>query len=93
MKLMSGNNFFQYGKYAIGEVALVCKMEQGEFDQDMVIYFTESEEYRTKVAAHNLLAANNHLQLIRSYKLNAIISLIRLLIVCPLIKMRIPIHK
>ena len=38
----------------------------------MIIYFTESEEYRKLVASHNLLAGKNHLLFIKSYKSSAI---------------------
>ena len=44
---------------------------EGKFDMEMIIYFTESEDYRIKVAAHNLLAVGNHLQIIKGYQKNA----------------------
>lgn len=44
---------------------------QGSFNEDMVIYFTESEDYRKRVAAHNLLATGNHAALVREYKRQA----------------------
>lgn len=44
----------------------------GKFTQEMIIYFTESEEYRKQVASHNLLAGKNHLLFINAYKDNAI---------------------
>ncbi len=37
----------------------------------MIAYFSTSEEYRKKVAVHNLLASTNHLALATSYKANA----------------------
>ena len=43
-----------------------------KFTKDMIIYFTENEEYRKQVASHNLLAGKNHLLFITSYKENAI---------------------
>lgn len=45
---------------------------QGKFTPEMIIYFTESEEYRKLVASHNLLAGKNHLLFIKSYKSSAI---------------------
>mgnify|MGYP000197502378 FL=1 len=45
---------------------------QGKFNQEMLIYFTESEEYRKQVASHNLLAGKNHLLFVNAYKTNAI---------------------
>ncbi len=44
----------------------------GKFTPEMIIYFTESEEYRKQVASHNLLAGKNHLLFINAYKDNAI---------------------
>ncbi|NER15483.1 hypothetical protein GWK08_18660 [Leptobacterium flavescens] len=44
---------------------------KGTFNEDMVTYFTESNDYKTKVAAHNVLASNNHLRSVQGYKLNA----------------------
>ncbi len=44
---------------------------QGRFTPEMIIYFTESEEYRKQVASHNLLAGKNHLLFITAYKNNA----------------------
>lgn len=44
----------------------------GKFTPEMVIYFTESEEYRKQVASHNLLAGKNHLLFIKAYKNNAV---------------------
>ena len=44
----------------------------GKFTPEMIIYFTESEEYRKQVASHNLLAGKNHLLFVNAYKTNAI---------------------
>ena len=44
----------------------------GKFTPEMIIYFTESEEYRKQVASHNLLAGKNHLLFIKAYKDNAV---------------------
>lgn len=44
----------------------------GKFTPEMIIYFTESEEYRKQVASHNLLAGKNHLLFINAYKNNAV---------------------
>ena len=41
---------------------------QGKVNQDMIIYLTESEDYRKRVAAHNLLAAKNHLLFVTIFK-------------------------
>ncbi|MCK0180088.1 hypothetical protein MWU50_12365 [Flavobacteriaceae bacterium S0862] len=37
----------------------------------MIVYFTESEDYRKRVALHNMLASNNHLAMIKNYKIQA----------------------
>ncbi len=47
-------------------------LSQGKFSEEMIIYFTESEDYRKRVAAHNILAAGNHLNMTKQYKLNAV---------------------
>lgn len=44
----------------------------GKFTPEMIIYFTESEEYRKQVASHNLLAGKNHMLFVTAYKSNAI---------------------
>lgn len=44
----------------------------GKFTPEMIIYFTESEEYRKQVASHNLLAGKNHMLFVSAYKDNAI---------------------
>ena len=43
----------------------------GKFTPEMIIYFTENEEYRKQVASHNLLAGKNHMIFIKAYKENA----------------------
>ncbi|WP_298517534.1 DUF6090 family protein [uncultured Kordia sp.] len=48
---------------------------QQKFNQDMIAYFSTSEDYRKKVAAHNLLASKNHLLIVTSYKANAKVML------------------
>ena len=45
---------------------------QGNFTDDMILYFSESEEYRKQVASHNLLAGKNHMLFISAYYDNAI---------------------
>lgn len=44
---------------------------QGKVTDDMISYFSTSEDYRKKVAAYDVLAAGNHLLLIKSYTENA----------------------
>ena len=44
----------------------------GKFTPEMIIYFTESEEYRKQVASHNLLAGKNHMLFVTTYKDNAV---------------------
>ena len=44
---------------------------QQKLTDEMIIYFSESEDYRKRVASHNVLAANNHLRFIQAYKQNA----------------------
>ena len=41
---------------------------QGKSNDEMMMYFTESKEYKIQVAAHNLLAVKNHLKFITGYK-------------------------
>jgi len=41
-------------------------------NNDMIHYFTESDEFKVQVAAHNLLAVKNHLQFVTGYRDNAI---------------------
>ena len=43
----------------------------GKYSPEMIIYFTESEEYRKQVASHNLLAGKNHLLFVTAFKGNA----------------------
>ena len=43
----------------------------GKFNEEMIVYFTESEDYRKRVALHNMLASNNHLAMIKNYKIQA----------------------
>ena len=45
---------------------------QGELTEEMITYFMDDQEYLNRVAAHNVLAAQNHLRFARIYKLNAI---------------------
>ena len=61
------NNIETYKKYN-----WYVNWTMGKFTKDMIIYFTENEEYRKQVASHNLLAGKNHLLFITSYKENAI---------------------
>ena len=51
---------------------------QQKFNQDIIVYFTSSEDYRTKVASHNLLASKNHLAIAMSYKANVKILMDRI---------------
>ncbi|MEM6720171.1 MAG: DUF6090 family protein [Bacteroidota bacterium] len=44
---------------------------QGKLTDEMLTYFTTSEDYRKRVAAYNVLAYGNHFGLIRLYKENA----------------------
>jgi len=46
-------------------------LSQGKFNEEMISYFTESEDYRKRVALHNMLATNNHLAIVKSYKTKA----------------------
>lgn len=61
------NNIETYKKYD-----WYVDWTQGKFTPEMIIYFTESEEYRKQVASHNLLAGKNHLLFVNAYKTNAI---------------------
>ncbi|WP_053002402.1 DUF6090 family protein [Kordia jejudonensis] len=51
---------------------------QGSVTDEMILYFSTSEDYRKRVAAYNVLAYGNHLLLIKSYKENAKIVLERI---------------
>ena len=44
---------------------------QGKVTKEMIAYFTESDDYRKKVAANLIFAVRNHKQVITSYKKNA----------------------
>lgn len=44
---------------------------QGNFTKEMIIYFSESEDYRKRVASHNLLASKNHLLFVSLYNKGA----------------------
>jgi len=44
---------------------------QGRQTDDMLTYFTTSEDYKKRVAAHKILAADAHLRFIETYKYNA----------------------
>lgn len=45
---------------------------RGVFNQEMINYFTESEDYRKRVAANNLLYAKNHVLFITIFKNGAV---------------------
>ena len=45
---------------------------QAKYNEEMIRYFAESEDYRKRVASHNLFAAQNHLRFVEIYKTNAI---------------------
>ncbi|NNK69235.1 MAG: hypothetical protein HKO96_02075 [Flavobacteriaceae bacterium] len=45
---------------------------QGVLTTEMVDYFMKDQEHLNHIAAHNVLAAQNHLRFARIYKLNAI---------------------
>jgi len=46
-------------------------LTQGRINDEMVVYFTESEDYRSLVASHDILASQNHLTILKQYKINA----------------------
>lgn len=43
-------------------------LSQGKFNEEMISCFTENEDYRKRVALHNMLAASNHSAIIKTYK-------------------------
>jgi hypothetical protein len=47
-------------------------MATGNFSDDMVEYFTKSEDYKKRIASHAILAVGNHLGIARRYKNDAI---------------------
>jgi len=53
------------------EYSWFVDLSQGKFNDEMITYFTESEDYRKRVALHNMLATNNHLAITKSYKTQA----------------------
>jgi len=44
---------------------------QGNFTDEVISYFAESEDFRKRVASHNILASGNHLATVREYKRQA----------------------
>jgi hypothetical protein len=50
----------------------------GTITEEMIIFFTESEEYRKMVAANDILAGRNHRLFVQSYKDQATVLLERL---------------
>ena len=46
-------------------------LAQANFSDELISYFTESEDYRKRVASHTMLAATNHLGAIMQYKSQA----------------------
>lgn len=53
------------------EYSWFVDLSQGKFNDEMIAYFTESEDYRKRVALHNMLATNNHLAMTKNYKIQA----------------------
>lgn len=53
------------------EYSWFVDLSQGKFNEQMIKYFTESEDYRKRVALHNMLATNNHLATTKEYKRQA----------------------
>ena len=43
----------------------------GKYSEEMIIFFTESEEYRKMVAANDILAGKNHKSFVKMYKIEA----------------------
>lgn len=46
-------------------------MAQGKVNQELIFYFTESEDYKKRVASHAILAVGNHMNITKQYKENA----------------------
>lgn len=53
------------------EYPWIVDLFQNKFNDEMITYFTESEDYRKRVVIHNMLATNNHVAIIKNYKLQA----------------------
>ena len=51
---------------------------QGELTDEMIDYFMNDQEHLNRIAAHNVLAAQNHLRFARIYKSNAAVVLNRI---------------
>ena len=47
-------------------------MAQGNLTEDLISYFTESEDYKRRVASHAMLAVGNHMGIAKQYKEDAI---------------------
>ncbi len=47
-------------------------MIQGKVNNEIILYFTESEDYRQRVASHDILASQNHLTVLKQYKIDAV---------------------
>ncbi|MEZ4802353.1 MAG: hypothetical protein R2797_06235 [Gelidibacter sp.] len=60
---------------ALEEFPWFVDMAQGKMTDEVIHYFTESEDYRTRVTSHAILAVGNHLALTKQYKQDAIILL------------------
>lgn len=53
------------------EYPWIVDLFQNKYNEDMIAYFTESDDYRKRVAIHSMLATNNHVAVIKNYKLQA----------------------
>ena len=62
----------------ITQYSWFTEMMRGVINDEMISYFTESEDYRKRVASFDILTSRNHLALLKQYKLNAV-EILRLL--------------
>ncbi len=46
-------------------------LTKGNLTEDIIFYFTESKDYKKRVASHTILAVGNHLSLAKQYKKDA----------------------
>ncbi|EDP71952.1 hypothetical protein FBALC1_12662 [Flavobacteriales bacterium ALC-1] len=63
-KVMTNFNDFE-------EFPWFLDMAQNKFTNEIIKYFVESEDYKTRVASHAMLAGGNHLNITQQYKQNA----------------------
>ncbi|MFC0605342.1 DUF6090 family protein [Winogradskyella pulchriflava] len=67
MEAIVMKNFYEFEKHP-----WFVDLSQNKISDEMIEYFVLSEDYRTRVASHSMLAVGNHLNATKQYKNNAI---------------------